>query len=93
VHQLFVDFKKPYDSVRRQVICNILVEFGIPMKIVRLIEMGLTETYSRVRVGKNLSDMFPSTSGLEKGDALLSLLFTLALEYAARRVQVIQDCL
>jgi hypothetical protein len=45
VHQLFVDFKKPYDSFRRQVIYNILFEFGIPMKLVRLIEMCLTETY------------------------------------------------
>jgi len=27
------------------------------MKLVRLIQMCLTETYSRVRVGRNLSDM------------------------------------
>jgi len=29
------------------------------MKMVRLIKMGLNETYSRVQVGKHLSDMFP----------------------------------
>ena len=38
---------------------NILTEFGIPMKMVMLIKVCLTATYSRVRVGKNLSDMFP----------------------------------
>jgi len=59
VHQLFIDFKKAYDSVRREVLYNIFIEFGIPMKLVRLIKMCLLETYSRVRVGKNLSDMFP----------------------------------
>ena len=32
--------------------------------------MCLTETYSRVRVGKILSDMFPITNGLKQGDAL-----------------------
>jgi hypothetical protein len=37
VHQLFVDFKKIYDSVRRKVLYNILIEFGVPMKLVRLI--------------------------------------------------------
>ena len=38
---------------------NILIESGIPMKLARLTKMCLTETYSRVRVGKKLSDMFP----------------------------------
>ena len=47
-----------------------------------------TETYSRVRVGKNLSDMFPIRNGLKQGDSLSPLLFNFALEYAIRRVQV-----
>ena len=49
VHQHFIDFKKAYDSVRREVLYNILIEFGIPNKLVRLVKMCLTETYSRIR--------------------------------------------
>ena len=41
VHQLFADFKIAYDSARREVLYNILIEFGIPMKLVRLIKMCL----------------------------------------------------
>jgi len=66
VNQLFIDFKKPYDSFRREVLYNILIEFGIPMKLVRLIKMYLNETYSRVRVVKHLSDMFPIRNGLKQ---------------------------
>jgi hypothetical protein len=32
VHQLFIDFKKAYDSVRREVLYNSLIESGISMK-------------------------------------------------------------
>jgi len=38
---------------------NILTEFGIPMKPVRLTKMCQNETHSRVWEGKHLSDMLP----------------------------------
>jgi hypothetical protein len=86
VHQLFIDSKKVYDSVKREVLYNILLEFGVPKKLVRLIKMCLNETYSKVRTGKLLSDKFPIQNGLKQGDALSTLLFNFALEYASRKV-------
>jgi len=79
VHQLFVDFKKVYDSVKREVLNNILIEFVISTKLVRLIKMCLNETCSRIQVGKHLSDMFPVRNGLKQGGALSSLLLNFAL--------------
>jgi hypothetical protein len=49
--------------------------------------MCLNETYSKVRIGKHLSESFPIQNGLKQGDALSSLLFNFALEYAFRKVQ------
>ncbi|KAJ4448659.1 hypothetical protein ANN_00049 [Periplaneta americana] len=46
-----------------------------------------SKTYSRVRIGKFLSDAFPIHCGLKQGDALSPLLFNFALEYAIRKVQ------
>jgi hypothetical protein len=41
VHQLFTDCQKACDSVRKEVLYNILIELGMPMKLVRLIKMFL----------------------------------------------------
>jgi hypothetical protein len=65
-HQLFIDFKKAYDSVRREVLYNILIGFGVPMKLVKLIKVCLNGTYSKLSIGKHLSDM--GLHGLKKKD-------------------------
>jgi hypothetical protein len=64
---------------------NMLVEFAVPMKVVRLIKMCLNETYSKVHMGERLSDMFPIQSGLKQGEALLSLLLNFSLAYVLGR--------
>ncbi|KAJ4438870.1 hypothetical protein ANN_14823 [Periplaneta americana] len=65
VHQLFIDFKKAYDSVKREVLYDILIEFGIPKQLVRLIKMCLSETYSRVRIEYAIRKVQDNTEGLE----------------------------
>jgi len=70
VHPLLTYFKKACDSVRREVLYNNLIEFGILMKLVTLLKICLTETCSRGRVGKNLSDMFLIRNVSKQGDSL-----------------------
>jgi hypothetical protein len=38
VHRPFTDFKKAFDSVKREVLYNILLKFGIHKKLFRLIK-------------------------------------------------------
>ena len=59
VHHLFIDFRKSYDSVRGEVLYNILIEFDIPMKLERLTKVCPNATCSTVWVGKHLPDTFP----------------------------------
>jgi hypothetical protein len=73
VHELLVDFKDAYNSFTMEVLHNILSEFGIPTKIIRLLEM---------------SKMFPIKNCLKQGDALSPLPLNFALEYAVKLVQV-----
>jgi hypothetical protein len=69
-HQLFINTKTAYDSVRKEVLHNILIKVGIPMKLIKPINMWLIKTCSRVRVGKHLCDTVPIQNGLKNGDAL-----------------------
>ena len=87
VHQLYVDFKKAYDSVKREKLYSIMLEFGIPKKLVRLIRMCLNGTKSRVRVGRQFSDTFEIHNGLKQGDALSPLLFNFVLEHAIKSLE------
>jgi hypothetical protein len=48
------------------------IEFGVPMKLVRLIKMCLNKMYSEVRIGN-----FPIQNGPKQGDALSSLFSSL----------------
>ena len=72
---------------------NILIEFGIPTKLVRLIKLSLNETRSRVRVGKHSPDTFPIRNGLIKRDALWPLLFNFVFDYVIRGAHFNQDAL
>jgi len=92
VRQLFMGFKKAYDSFRREVLYNILIEFGIPINLVSLIKMCLKKTYCTIRERKHLSEKFPIRNSL-KQDVLSPLLFKFAVDFAIRREQVSQDCL
>jgi hypothetical protein len=49
--------------------------------------MCLNRTYSKVRIGKDLSDSFRIQNGLKQGDALSPLFFNFALEYVNSKVQ------
>ena len=55
--------QRVYDSFRMAVLYITVVEFGIPMKLVKLIKVCLNETNNRVREDKHLSNMFPIRNG------------------------------
>jgi hypothetical protein len=49
--------------------------------------MCLNETYSKVRIGKRLSDSFPTKNDLKQAEALSPLLYDFVLQYAIRKFQ------
>ena len=50
-YKLFLDLKKAHDSIRRKILYNILIVFGIHMKLVRLRKVCLGESCSSFQLG------------------------------------------
>jgi hypothetical protein len=57
------------------------------MKLVRIIEIRLNETCSKVHIGKYLFDTFPIQNGLKISRCFITIAFQLGLGYAIRKVQ------
>jgi hypothetical protein len=62
VQQSFMDFKTTYDSIRKKVLCNILIEFRVPKKKDLLVERCLNKM--KDHTGKHLSDNFLIQNGI-----------------------------
>jgi hypothetical protein len=76
VLQFFIDFKKAYDSVRREVLYNIPIEVGIPTKEAGVIKVCLQESPH----SKHLFGMFPIINGFKQEDVLLLLFCNFAVQ-------------
>jgi len=87
IHQLYIDYKQAYDTINRAELVEIMKEFGIPMKLVRLVKMTLANTNSKVKIQRELSLGF-ETIGLRQGDSLSILLFNLCMEKIIRNVRI-----
>jgi hypothetical protein len=79
-HQLFLDFKKAYDSVKREVLYNLLHEFGVRKRLVRIgISCGPSlarkETF-RFHKRQGISDRLSDYQRLKQDSASRSYLLT-----------------
>jgi len=76
IHQLFVDFKQAYDSLYRNELFGIMMEFGIPEKLIRLAKATLTDTKCKILINNTQSDPFDIDSGARQGDKLSTFFFS-----------------
>jgi hypothetical protein len=57
------------------------------MNLIKIIKIHVKETCGMIHFGKYLPDVFPMKIGLKQADALSSLLFNFALDYAICNIQ------
>jgi hypothetical protein len=77
IHQLCIDYKKAYDNFNRDQLIEIIKEFGIPSKLVRLVKMTLEKMNNKLKIQGKMSPSFEMVVGLRQGNALSTLPFNL----------------
>lgn len=85
IYQLFIDFKQTYDSIDRNKLFAIMLDFNIHPKLVRLVRCTLQNTRCQVKIVGKLTGAFEVSQGLKQGDGLAPILFNLALGYAIKK--------
>ena len=78
---LFIDFKKAFDSIHRGILMKILLAYGIPEPIVRLIDAMYKDTMARVITEDGLTEAFLILAGVMQGDTLAPYLFVIVIDY------------
>ena len=77
VYMCFVDLEKAYDRVPRELLWEVLQEYGVRGSLLRAIQSLYYQSESCVRVLGSKSDPFPVRVGLRQGCALSPILFVI----------------
>jgi hypothetical protein len=80
----FVDFKKAFDMVDRTVIWRILRHYGIPQKVVNVIQNIYQDTTCRVIHNADLSEPFTINTGVRQGCLLSPMIFSLVIDWVMK---------
>jgi hypothetical protein len=80
----FIDFKAAFDSVDRKRMYQLLADFGLPSKIVRLVEQMYMGSENVVRAASGTSAPFSVLTGVKQGALLSPTLFIIVLDFVLR---------
>ncbi|XP_073714068.1 uncharacterized protein [Misgurnus anguillicaudatus] len=81
LHITFVDYEKAFDSLDRSALWNLLRHYGVPAKIVNIIQNSYGGMTSRVVHGGKLTENFEVRTGVRQGCLLSPFLFLLAIDW------------
>ena len=77
----FIDYEKAFDSVDRRTLWKLLRHYGVPEKIVNIIQNSYDGLQCKVMHGGQLTDAFPVRTGVRQGCLLSPFLFLLVIDW------------
>ena len=91
IYSCFVDFKKAFDSVPRDLLLQKILDLGITGNVFNVIRHIYTTDKACVKMGQSRSDFFHLSIGVRQGCVLSSLLFNLFLSDLAKKFDAVGD--
>jgi endonuclease/exonuclease/phosphatase family metal-dependent hydrolase len=85
MHTHFVDFEKAFDSIHRDSLWIIMQQFGIPLKLVKMVKTLYKDFQCAVIDANETTDWFPVTTGVKQGCCMSGFLFLLAIDWVMRK--------
>jgi sorting nexin-29 len=83
-HHLFIDFKSACDTVDKEQLYEAMKQLKVLDKLIRLVKMTKMHSRNRVKIQDDLSGEIKTDRGLQQGEALVCLLFNIAMEKVIR---------
>ena len=88
----FIDIRKAFDCVHRQSVWNILRSYGIPDKIIGIIQNFYKDSRCAVRADGQQGEWFQIVTGVRQGCLLSPLIFLLVVDWILKRVINKNEC-
>ena len=85
LHLNFIDFRKAFDSLDREVIWRILRKYGLPEKIINLIKLFYVNYECSVILEDKISEWFSVKTGVRQGCILSPILFLITIDWIMRQ--------
>lgn len=86
LHICFIDLRKAYDSVNRQLLWKICRHYGLTEKIIKMLQLLYNNTRAQVRIGGEESMTFEIETGVKQGGMESPILFNITLDFIIRKV-------
>ena len=87
LHMLFIDLKKGYDRVPREVLWECLEKKGVSVAYIGVIKDMYEGVWTSVRSSVGDTEYFPINIGLHQGSALSPFLFALIMDELTREIR------
>eukprot|EP00969_Alexandrium_andersonii_P097904 4321761-Alexandrium_andersonii.AAC.1 len=66
LHLIFIDWEKAFDRIRPEAITRVLLRYGVPPHMVRVISALIAEPTFRADMDGSVSDWFRQSSGIRQ---------------------------